>query len=268
MLVSGGSIYVGDSAITKVYQGSGLVWEKNEAPAPAWPKNYFYPSVYPYYYSSGISFWKSNLTSGQTYTLDAYRTDDEGEGGGGFWQIEPKSGSGEAKTDEEISTTQIIPHNNYQNAWVSVYDGWEIHFNSFGSFDGGTAIAFKSQEVYGGNGCYIDSTGINWNNIELAISLIPGDNNSQNDRFGNLVRNCPNLKYICLNIDGTNTGSTLTLTGSTAWTAESMKFTEWYCPGTIFIIENTSYWSSIIDWDIAAKRNITFMDTNGNIITR
>lgn len=268
-IITGGntSIFAGSDEITKVYQGSGLIWEKNEEPAPAWPDNYFYPNLYSFYNSNGISFWKSNLTSGQTYTLDAHRTSDEGSSYG-FWQIEPKSGSGEAKTDEEISTTQIIPHNNYQNAWVSVYDGWEIHFNSFGSFDSGTAIAFKSQPVYGGNGCYIASTGINWNNIELAISLIPGDNNSQNNRFSNLVRNCPNLKYICLNIDGTNTGSTLTLTGSTAWTAESMKFTEWYCPGTTFIIEDNSYWRSIIDWDIAAKRNITFKDGNGNIITQ
>lgn len=269
-IITGGntSIFAGSDEITKVYQGSGLIWEKNESPAPAWPDDYFYPNLYFSGNNSGISFWKNSLTSGHTYTLDAHRTDDEGEGGGGFWQIEPKSGSGEVSDGEKNSTTKIIPHNNYQNAWVNVYDGWEIHFNSFGSFDGGTAIAFKSQPVYGGHGCYIASTGINWDNIELAISLIPGDNNSQNNRFGNLVLNCPNLKYICLNIDGSNTGSTLTLTGSTAWTAESMKFTEWYCPGTTFIIEDNSYWRSIIDWDIAAKRNITFKDGNGNIITQ
>ena len=267
MLVTGNSIYQGSSAITEVYKGTDLIWSK-EPVGPAWPDNYFYPSLYPVSNYNGISFWKSSLTSGQTYTLDAYRTDDEGEGGGGFWQIEQKSGSGETSQGEKNSTTRITPHNNYQNAWVNVYDGWEIHFNSFGSFDGGTAIAFKSQPVYGGHGCYIASTGINWNNIELAISLIPGTNNSQNDRFNALVEKCPNLKYICLNIDETNTGSTITLTGSTAWTAESMKFTEWYCPGTTFIIENNSWWRQRIDWDIAAERNITFKDGNGNIITQ
>lgn len=268
MLITAGTIYQGNTEISKVYQGNDLIWPKVPV-GPAWPDNYFYPSL-PYVYGStqGISFWKSSLTSGQTYTLDAYRTDDEGEGGGGFWSIDPKTGNGEVKDGERYYTTQIIPHKNYQNAWVNVYDGWEIEFNSFGDFNGGTAIAFKSQLTYGGHGCYIASTGINWNNIVLAISLIPGSNNNHNDRFGNLVRNCPNLKYICLNIDETNTGSTITLTGSTAWTAESMKFTEWYCPGTTFIIENNSWWRSRIDWEIAAERNITFKDGNGNIITQ
>ena len=107
-IITGGntSIFAGSDEITKVYQGSGLIWEKNESPAPAWPKNYFYPSIYSLYNSNGISFWKSSLTSGQTYTLDAHRTSDEGSGYG-FWQIEPKSGNGEAKPMKRLVQLQL-----------------------------------------------------------------------------------------------------------------------------------------------------------------
>lgn len=267
MLVSGGSIYVGSSAITEVYQGADLVWS-NGVPAPAWPSNYFYPNLSGTIYDlNGVSFWKSSLVSGQTYMLIANRTDCEGEGGYGFWSIEPESGSGQIKLGEKSLTTQILPNKNYQNAWINVYDGYEIHFSSFGDFDGGSAIAFKSEEDVCGDGTYLPSSA-NWNNIELAINLNEGGASSRNSRFENLVRNCLNLKYIALHKDGTNTGSTITLTGSTAWTADSMKFTEWYCPGTTFIIENTSWWRSRIDWGIAAARNVTFKDGNGNIITQ
>lgn len=265
MLVSGGSIYVGSSAITEVYQGADLVWS-NGVPAPAWPDNYFYPNGLDYSgFGNGASFWKNSLTSGQTYSIGATRTDCEGEGGGGYWAIQPKVGNGQAQY-EKYTTTQIIPNKNYQYAWVNVYDDWEIHFNNFGDFDGGTAICYKSRVQSCGDGAYLPSSA-NWNNIELAINLNP-NSEYHNSRFGNLVRNCPNLKYIALHKDGTNTGSTIALTGSTAWTADSMKFTEWYCPGTTFIIENTSWWRSRIDWGIAAARNVTFKDGNGNIITQ
>lgn len=266
MLVSGGSIYVGSSAITEVYQGNDLVWS-NGIPAPAWPGNYFYPNPPSDIDPNGLSLWKSSMVSGQTYTIDLNRDDDEGEGGGGYYSIEPKEGSGQREGGKSNFPTSIIPNKNYANAWVHFYDGWDITFNSLGSFDGGTAVAFRSRNTYGGNGCHIASTGINWNNIELAVNL-NGADWYHNDRFDDLIKKCPNLKYISLYSGGTNTGTTITLTGSTAWTAESMKFTEWYCPGTTFIIENNSWWKSRIDWDIAELRNITFKDGNGNIITR
>ena len=213
-----------------------------------------------------MSFWNYYLISGQTYTIDLLRTDDEGEGGGGFRCISNKSGYTDVTSEQYISRP-LIPNANYQNVWVNYYDGWTITFNNFGSFDGGTAIAYSSQETYGGHGCEIAQTGVNWSNVELAINTTKYKTYLDNFN-GAIVEKCPNLKYIALNNTGTYTGQTYNLRNSTAWTYESMQFTEWYCPGTTFIIENNSWWRQRIDWDIAEYRNVTFKDSNGNIIHR
>lgn len=261
MLVTGGSIYRGSSEITEVYRGETLVWS-NGISAPEWPGNYFLPAATEF---NGMSFWKDSLTSGHTYSINATRDDMEGEGGGGSTFITPASGTGQM-VFERSQTTSVIPNKDYQNAWVGIYDDYQIRFNSLGDFDGGTAIAFRSEPSSFSTGCFYASTGINWDNVELAVNLISPENNAHNSRFADLVILCPNLKYICVG-EGRNTGSTIALTGSTAWTADSMKFTEWYCPGTTFIVQDNSWWRSRIDWDIAEVRNVTFMDTNSNIMT-
>ena len=265
MLITGTtSIYLGNALISKVYQGNTLIWP-NASPAPAWPKNYFYPIfVYDGSNRSGLSFWKDQFNSGETYSIDIHRDDDEGEGGGGYrWICD--SGSAFYTHYETYYSDPFTANVNKSNVWANYYDGWDIRFNTFGSFNSGKAIAYRSQPP---GYCSIATTGINWNNIELAINA-NDYYDAGCDRFDeDIVQKCPNLKYISLNINGTYTGRTLTLTGSTSWTSESMTFTEYYCPGTTFIINNNAYWRGIIDWDMAQQRNITFKDTNGNIITQ
>ena len=199
MLVTGSSIYVGNTTITQIYQGNDLIWPVG---APAWPKNYFYP-IYPSYEGyNGMSFWQDNLVSGQTYTIDLLRTDDEGEGGGGYKSIGTKTGYTQ-DTYERSVAFPLIPVQNYQNVWVNYYDGWTITFNNFGSFDGCKAVAYSSQETFGGNGCIIPQSGVNWDNIELAVN-VTGHKTGLDD-FNSVVGKCQNLKYIAFNKDGNYT---------------------------------------------------------------
>ena len=247
-------------------RGSTVVWTKDPYPDVIWPNNYYYP-IYPDYAGlNGMSFWKNSVISGQTYSIAYNRTDDEGEGGGGYRCVCTKDGYYEAES-ERFSTSGFTPRNNYSNAWLNIYDNYTISFDSFGDFNGGTAIAYSSQYTYGGNGCHVPTTGVNWDNIELAVNTTRHKISPNFDDFnGAVVEKCPNLKYIAFNKSGEYTGSTINLRNSTAWTADSMKFTVKYSPGTTFIVENNSWWRSRIPFEMAQYYNVTFKDGNGNII--
>ena len=269
-IITGGntSIFAGSDEITKVYQGSGLIWEKNEG--PAWPKNYYYPYLsFWNNYGRGIGYWKNHFNSGETATIYFDSDDCEGEGGDWYFTYIAKTTGQTLNVDEMVNPDgkHLITANTDSNYfWLMPYSHYEAQNKAVPTFwNECTALCYRQQE----GGCGTDITfpsDADMSNIELIVNISP--DYYYFNSFGDWVRKCPNLKYIS---NGTLTGSTdytLTLTGSTAWTAESMKFTEWYCPGTTFIIEDNSYWRSIIDWDIAAKRNITFKDGNGNIITQ
>ena len=265
MLVSGGSIYVGSSAITEVYQGADLVWS-NGVPAPAWPDNYYYPDLSFMSGGRGLGYWKSHFNSGETATIYFKSDDCEGEGGNKMFTYKSKTTGQTLNIYEDIYNYSITANTACDYLWLMPYSHYEAQNTSLPSFwSGCTALCWRQQEGSCGTSVSIPSG--DYSNIELLVCLSP--DYSYYDGFANLVKKCPNLKYIS---NGTLTGSssqyTITLTGSTAWTADSMKFTEWYCPGTTFIIENNSWWRSRIDWGIAAARNITFKDGNGNIITQ
>ena len=270
-IITGGntSIFAGSDEITKVYQGSGLIWEKNESPAPAWPTPYYYPDLsLVFNYGRGIGYWKNHFNSGETATIYFDSDDCEGEGGDNYFTYMAKTTGQTLNVDDStyLDKIRITANTDSNYFWLMPYSHYEAQNKAVPTFwNECTALCYRQQEGGCGDSITFPSDA-DMSNIELIVNISPDYYGIYS--FGDLVRKCPNLKYIS---NGTLTGSTdytLTLTGSTAWTAESMKFTEWYCPGTIFIIEDNSYWRSIIDWDIAAKRNITFKDGNGNIITQ
>ena len=56
---------------------------------------------------------------------------------------------------------------------------------------------------------------------------------------------------------------------SSAWTADTMKFSVKNSPGATFVVIDNAYWHSIIPWDMAEYYNVTFRDKDtDNIITR
>lgn len=254
---------MGSSAITAVYQGNDLVWSGG-TPAPAWPAPYYYPSEI--ISNRGMGLFFENIPSGYTITYKMTSDDCEGEGGDLWLDIIGKTESSRGFVLEG-ATIRLYFSKDYENTWIGLMSDYEARINELTSgFTSCKAMFYKRKDGSCGNVTNIP-TALTWTNIELLVDCSAHYNEgSTNIPFSTLVQRCPNLKYIALN--ETNSGQTLTLTGSTNWTAESMKFTEWYCPNTTFIIENNSWWRSRIDWDIAAKRNITFKDPNGNIITQ
>lgn len=267
MLVTGSSIYQGSSEISKVFQGTVLVWQKENG--PAWPAPYYYPDLTLWNnYGRGIGYWKDHFNSGETATFYFKSDDCESEGGDRYFTYKSKTTGQTLNVDESSYSTSIrVTANTDSNYfWLMPYSHYEARYDIEPNFRL-TALCFRQQTGSCGDLIRLASN-FDLSNVELLVDLSPQTAWGEGINFRTLVESCPNLSYIALNKDGTNTGQTFTLTGSTAWTLDSMRFTEWYCPGTTFIIENNSWWRSRIDWEIAAERNITFKDPNGNIITQ
>ena len=241
---------------------------EDEITPPAWPKNYFYPTYYDTAWGiRGLGFWINPISDGTAFNINFASDDCEGEGGDKEYSLS-KSVNWRIIDNPSMYTVTATTGNG--NLWFYVGSRYDAIYNrrsdGYGSvWNYCTALCLRHQD--GSCGSSIDlPTGVSYNNIELLVNASPID--SDDYYFNHLVTGCTNLKYIALNSEGTYTGKTYDLRNSAAWTYESMQFTEWYCPGTTFIIENNSWWRQRIDWDIADKRNITFKDSNGNIIQR
>lgn len=260
-IITGGntSIYAGSDEIVKIFQGSSLIWEK-DSDRPSWPAPFYYPSNIGG--TKGMAFFYTNVSSGYSFNgFDIIGDDCEGEGGGHSVYL-----GGDLVEGGRSGVYSFTAIKSYSNTWLSFNEDWEFYCHNYGNLlSGATAMALWAK--YRGCGNYYElPTGITYTNIRLLV--IPYFDMGLAAPIREVIANCPNLMYLALDSAGAFSGETFTLTGSTAWTADSMKFTEWYCPGTTFIIENNSWWRSRIDWNIAAKRNITFKDSNGNIITQ
>ena len=224
-----------------------------------WPGDYFYPQPTA---GRGLGFWISAVTADTSMVLNF--TSDDCDGEGGDRNVETR-GTGISGIDT-WSPTIISITADTGNAWLMTYSYYDALYNRYSGGYGSiwnycTAMSY----IWRDGGCGTEvalPTGVSYSNIELLVNNC----NSDVGNFQNLVSLCPNLKYIALNSG--NTGSTIVLTGSTAWTADSLRFTEYYCPNTTFIIANTTWWRNRIDWDVAREKNITFKDGNGNIITQ
>lgn len=269
-IITGGntSIYAGSDEIVKIFQGGSLIWEK-DSDRPRWPAPYYYPDL-SLDYGRGIGYWKDHFNSGETATFYFKSDDCEGEGGDRHFTYKSKTTGRTLNVDESSYTESIrVTANTDSNYfWLMPYSHYEAQNTAVPTFwSGCTALCYRQQQGSCGSLIRIPSD-IDCSRIKLLVDISPATEYGEGISFAQLVKMCPNLKYIALHKNGTNTGNTFTLTGSSAWTLDSMRFTEWYCPGTTFIIENNSWWRSRIDWNIAAKRNITFKDSNGNIITQ
>lgn len=254
-------VKVGSTSIAKVYRGSSLIWQAGTPPTPApeWPAPFYYPDNIYQYSTKGIAFFYINVSSGHSFNFDMYGDDCEGEGGGHNVYL-----GNDLVEGGRSQVYSFTASKSYSNTWLSFLEDWEFYCNNYGNLlSGATAMALWAKRRDCGS-YYELPTGITYTNIRLLV--IPYFDSGLAAPIREVIANCPNLMYLALDSAGTFSGETFTLTGSTAWTAESMKFTEWYCPGTTFIVNDNSYWRNIIDWDIAQQRNVTFKDTNGNIM--
>ena len=265
MLVTGSSIYQGSSEISKVFQGTALVWQKENG--PAWPGDYYYPNFNFESNVRGIGFWLSTIMA-DTNRIYFTSDDCEGESGDRMFVSQTKTAISPLIVTDNGSSFDITTQSFAGKNWLMPYSHYEARYDTQPSFwNNCTALCYRRDSASCGSLLRFSSN-IDCSGVVLLVDLSPKTVWGEGISFSNLVERCSNLQYIALNKNGTNTGQTFTLTGSTAWTADSMKFTEWYCPGTTFIIENNSWWRSRIDWEIATERNITFKDPNGNIITQ
>lgn len=265
MVLSGVTdVKVGTTGISKIYRGTVLEWEKERG--PEWPYPFYYPDLnFVFEYGRGIGYWLRTLNSEKFIPFDS--DDCEGEGGDTYFVSQSKSQLSPIVVTETTTGYKITSEFSGNN-WLMPYSHYEAQYNRLPNFwNSCYALCYRQRSGHCGSLIRFPSDA-DLSNIQLLVDISPTTEYGEGISFGQLVQMCPNLQYIALHKDGTNTGQTFTLTGSTAWTADSMKFTEWYCPGTTFIIENNSWWRSRIDWEIAAERNITFKDSNGNIITQ
>lgn len=258
MLITAGTIYQGNTEISKIYQGDDLIWSKGPV-GPAWPAPFYYPDNIYQYSTKGIAFFYINVSSGHSFTFDMKGDDCEGEGGGHLVYL-----GSDLVEGGRSRVYSFTARKNYSNVWLSFCEEYEYYCTDYGNLlSGATGMALWAK-LHSCGSYYELPTGITFNNIQLLV--IPGYSNTISQPIHEAIANCPNLRYLALDSAGTFSGATIALTGSTNWTAESMKFTEWYCPNTTFIVENTTWWRNRIDWDIAQQRNVTFKDTNGNIM--
>ena len=252
------NIYQGGTLLLKAYQGDTVVWDKSGI--PAWPKEYFHPE----HEERGVILFFNDIPSGSELNWRWKSDDDEGEGGDYQVTFEIKEGifrqwSGSYSEYPDLSVNADF------KGWISFGTHYDMNYQQWGNLLGYNpkGMIINTYQSYGGNSFNYDG----WSNTGLTdFELFGVMDNLDSDYViqQKFINKMPNLTYFF----NEKSGSTYTLTGSTSWTKESMKFTEYYSPHTTFIVNDNSYWRAIIDWDIAEDRNVIFKDTNGNVMHR
>lgn len=254
------NIKQGDIQITRVYQANTIVWENEDI--PAWPEEYFKPNgPYGTYGDRGVYMFYRNIPKNSVLTWRWKSDDNEGEGGDYQYRMETKNGYvyiWDGRYSQEIPSLTL--RENFENGWVSFCTNFDMQYIDFGNLISYTPSGMIVNNHYSYGGDDFDYSG--WQNSGLTNFEFFGIVNSYYDTADTFISYMPNLKYFFCE----ESGKTFTLSGSTSWTKESMKFTEYNSPNTTFIVRDNNYWRSIIDWDIATKRNVIFKDENGNVM--
>lgn len=241
------NFYLGGIAQDKVYLGDTLIWPMR----PKFPEPLFETDFY-----RGFNFF-IEVHSGDTLWWTWDSDDCEGEGGNLDMRMEDKNGNfpniiAGYGSIRYINENHPITFKQDFSGWLKLVSGYDLLIGSWGNiFNYATAMVQSYYNVDCG-------PTFNYPDIPANNRITFFGYNDEFRYYNTLYKDFNSLSYFWLNLAEEEWYRTYDIR-HISFTADSMKFLEYYANNVELTITQEQYNSGIIDWDLANKNSITFV---------